>query len=451
MQSYKNLAAVLGLSLCGISLYLLRKYWKKDEDDTLMKTSNFTSVEMVIPPKLVREVIGKEGCNIKKIEVSSGTRIHFRHNEGKRICIIRGTTEACHIAKTLIQEFIGSLPKIEEDVIHIPRGVTPRMIGRGGENIHEIQNLSGAKINISQESGDSALSKVTFTGTKMQLLEAKALFEDKLQQCIELNSKLQLAMSKREPRAPPKCSPTKEDEDKSAHGEARRESLSQIIESADSPFEVYVSALVDPSKFWIQIFGPKAAELDRLVEEMTEFYYNEENRSLYLPKTIKKNDLVAAVFKYDSKWYRAEVLSVDEVKKEAQLHYVDYGDTDFVEFKNILELRTDFLRLHFQAIECYLHNIEPVNGKWSEAAVDKFEEWTYVAQWKNLSAKIKDYTNRENKGREGSPVPGIDLYDCKNGKTVSIADKLVDNKFACYKKNQESKSNEVASSSSDVH
>lgn len=55
--------------------------------------------------------------------------------------------------------------------------------------------------------------------------------------------------------------------------------------------------------------------------------------------------------------YRAEVLSVDKEKEEAELHFVDYGDTDSVSFQNIMELRTDFLRLHFQAIECYLEDI----------------------------------------------------------------------------------------------
>lgn len=70
----------------------------------------------------------------------------------------------------------------------------------------------------------------------------------------------------------------------------------------ESPFEVYISAMVDPSRFWVQIVGPKATELDCLVEEMTEYYSKEENRKLHVVEDVKKGDLVAAVFQYDTKW-----------------------------------------------------------------------------------------------------------------------------------------------------
>lgn len=56
--------------------------------------------------------------------------------------------------------------------------------------------------------------------------------------------------------------------------------------------------------------------------------------------------------------YRAEVLDVlHENPVKAELYYVDYGDTDVVPCSEVFELRTDFLRLHFQAIECYLAKI----------------------------------------------------------------------------------------------
>ena len=116
--------------------------------------------------------------------------------------------------------------------------------------------------------------------------------------------------------------------------------------------------MVDPSRFWLQIVGPKAAELDVLVEEMTEYYRKQENRAAHGVEKVNKGDLVAAIFQYDGKWYRAEVLSItDENPPQAELYYVDYGDTDLVPVEEFYELRTDFLRLHFQAIECFLARI----------------------------------------------------------------------------------------------
>lgn len=89
------------------------------------------------------------------------------------------------------------------------------------------------------------------------------------------------------------------------------------------------------------------------------------------------------------------------------------------------------------------------NDEWSEEAVDKFEEWTYVAQWKTLSAKIRDYTKKEDR-REGSPVPGIDLYDLKNGERVSITEKLVNGNFGYYKRLSSPKLNEATGSNVNV-
>lgn len=118
-----------------------------------------------------------------------------------------------------------------------------------------------------------------------------------------------------------------------------------------------MSAMVDPSRFWLQVVGPKATELDQLVEEMTEYYGKAENREAHALQKVEKGDLVAAVFRYDGKWYRAEVLEVMGKEGRAELYYVDYGDTDVVDCGEVYELRTDFLRLHFQAIECYLANV----------------------------------------------------------------------------------------------
>lgn len=428
MQTYKSLATVLGLSLCGISLYIIRRLWHKDEEDTLMKTANFTTVEFQIPRQVINNVIGKNGSHIKQVEFTSGTRISFRQSGGEKICVIRGTVEACYFAKSIIKEFIENQPAIETEIIYIPRGVTSKIIGRHGDNINEIKNISGAKITISQDSGDNSVSKVILQGTLQEICVARGLIQEKIQQLMDLQKVLDMTLAKREPRAPPKSASNKST-GTSEYGTGRRESLSDVV---DTPFQVYVSALVDPSKFWVQIVGPKATELDRLVEDMTEFYNDYENKSLHFLNTIKKGNLVAAIFKYDKKWYRAEVVSVNNVKKEAELHYVDYGDTDFVSFGNIMELRTDFLRLHFQAIECYLDGVEPVGDKWSEEAVDNFEEWTHVAQWEKLGAKIKNYSNgkRQLEDREGSPVPGIELFESVDGRDISIGQKLLDNNYA---------------------
>lgn len=73
--------------------------------------------------------------------------------------------------------------------------------------------------------------------------------------------------------------------------------------------------------------------------------------------------MVAAKFFEDNFWYRGRVCECPEEDGEGgsrvTVYYVDFGDTDTVEKGSLCELRTDFLKLSFQALECFLANVEP--------------------------------------------------------------------------------------------
>ncbi|KAL3274310.1 hypothetical protein HHI36_015713 [Cryptolaemus montrouzieri] len=462
MITAKPITIALGLSLCGLSWYIIYKFLKKDEEDdyedTIIKASNFKTQEIKVPKDLVREIIGRNGKNIKNVQEISGTKINFRNNDekGERICVIRGSVEACLIAENIIREFIDNQPVIESEELWIPKAAAGKIIGRLGETIAEMQSISGAKISVVTDDGRNMPEvKVAIKGTKEQIVIAKSLVTEKLNNLKATNSKIESCLAKREPRAPAKTSKNGDVDSKKSVGAVKSDRLSPTLGQQESPFEVYVSAMTDPSRFWIQIVGPKATQLDQLVEEMTEYYNSPSNQDIHALDSVSSGDLVAAIFQYDNKWYRAEVLNVtrdnDKDEVQAELYYVDYGDTDIVTIKQIFELRTDFLQLHFQAIECYLANVEPVQEEWSEEAVDKFEEWTHVAQWKKLSAKINGYCVREKKradGREGSPVPGVDLYDCNNEKDINIAEELVNHGFALLKADANLKTSRATSASS---
>ncbi|KAJ8942111.1 hypothetical protein NQ318_000706, partial [Aromia moschata] len=287
-------------------------------------------------------------------------------------------------------------------------------------------------------------------GTRDQINVAKSLIEDIVDQVQQSQQRIEASLSKREPRLPPKSPENVKNIDS-----PKVERISPVPGQPDSQFEVYVSAMVDPSRFWLQIVGPKATELDCLVEEMTEYYNKPENRKMHLLDHVNKGDLVAAIFQYDNKWYRAEVLNIndtDSSDKKVELYYVDYGDTDILPCSELYELRTDFLRLHFQAIECFLARVEPVGENWSEEAVDKFEECTHVAQWKKLSAKINGYSVREKTRakREGSPVPGVDLFEINNEQDIDVADELVKAGVALFKKDVDLRTSSRATSISNI-
>ncbi|RZC39303.1 TUDOR and/or KH 1 domain containing protein [Asbolus verrucosus] len=445
----------LGLSVCGISGYLLYLLLKKDDDDdytdTFNRASKFKILEVPVPKDMVKILIGRSGKNIKLIQEQSNTRINFKEREGQpeAICVIRGSIEACNIAENLVQEFINNQPVLECEDVFVPQQSIARIIGRDGERIREICCMSGAKVTVDNNRA-SVSRRVTIKGTKEQIVVAKSLIEEVVEQLQRAQVQIDASLAKREPRLPPKGG----DSPKSVDS-PKVERISPVPGQPDAQFEVYVSAMVDPSRFWLQIVGPKATELDVLVEEMTEYYRKRENREAHVLDKVNKGDLVAAVFQYDSKWYRAEVLGINNEspgQQQAELYYVDYGDTDLVPVEELYELRTDFLRLHFQAIECFLARIDPVGDGWSVEAVDKFEEWTHVAQWKKLSAKINGYSVREKTRakREGSPVPGIDLFDVNNEQDVDIAQELVSHGYAVFKKDADLRSCSRATSVSNI-
>jgi hypothetical protein len=68
--------------------------------------------------------------------------------------------------------------------------------------------------------------------------------------------------------------------------------------------------------------------------------------------------MVAAKFSIDNKWYRAEIVA-DLGNQKYDVYFVDFGDQEEVHEKYILELRTDFLSLRLQAVECCLADVKP--------------------------------------------------------------------------------------------
>lgn len=109
------------------------------------------------------------------------------------------------------------------------------------------------------------------------------------------------------------------------------------------------------------------------------------------------------------------------------------------------------LCLYYKKLTIF-NNSDPVGGIWSLDAIDKFEEWTHVAQWKKLSAKINGYSIREKTRakREGSPVPGVDLFDVNNENDIDIAQELVNHGFAVFKKDVDFKFSSRTTSNSNI-
>lgn len=424
----------LGFSLVTVTAFVVYYIFKKDEEneDKIVRTTRMNVIEVQVPKSIVPALIGRSGSNIKQIEEKTGANIHFKKfsEEDYDVCIIRGRSHATQIAETLVHDFIKQQPVIVEDTMPVPGWACGKIIGTGGENINEISHRSGARVRLEgqREADLSVQRQIKFRGTVEQIAIAKKLIEE----CVEHERcRREVEQAKRSPRvATPPATPAEQPD---------------TAEPSNSSIEVYVSASSSPSRFWVQFVGPQVAQLDDLVEHMTEYYGNKENRANHALEKVSVGQVVAAVFRHDGRWYRARVQDLrpnefDATQQVADLFFLDYGDSEYVATHELCELRADLLRLRFQAMECFLAGVRPANGqtRWHPHAVERFEDLSQVARWKPLVSRTCTYRKSSiGVGDRAKEVPGIKLYDVNDEGSVDIGEVLIAEGWAeaCETKN----------------
>ncbi|XP_076663373.1 tudor and KH domain containing protein papi isoform X2 [Andrena cerasifolii] len=429
-----TLPILLGVSLTGVGIALIYLLYKKDEEDINTQRNHIEvakriSIECKVPRQFVPAVIGRGGSVIKDVQSKTGTQIFFKEDNIEcpdRVCIIRGTYESVHLAEELIKSIIANQPIIETYEIFVPQKACGWIIGKGGATVQQIQTTTNAKITIEGSYNPydpNGKRRIIIKGTAEQIAAALLQIEDKVREEKEARANLEASSAARLPRG--KLSPRNTAVNATEHSQPA-EPLSLKI--TDGIMEVYVSAMENPSQFWVQVIGPGITALDKLVSEMTAYYNEEESHELHALKNITLGQIVAAKYNFDERWYRAEVIS-DPDDGQCEVYFVDYGDHEVVQIDCVLELRTDFLSLRLQAVECSLANIKPRQREWSAEACNRFAELTWVAQWKVLVAKVRGYKERAlsygRSRREGSPIPRVDLFEKNEDTDINIGQELI--------------------------
>ncbi|XP_063002031.1 tudor and KH domain-containing protein isoform X2 [Elgaria multicarinata webbii] len=466
LTTLQKVALVLGIPASGAILYILyRRYRESQEERLTFVGEEEFEVDMKVPKEAVKCLIGHHGANIKQLRRDTHARIDVDGEESgaeRTIHICGSPVQVCKAKLAIHQILAESLPVKEE--IHVPQRAVGRIIGRGGETVRAICRSSGAKVDCDRE-GASALSLtrlITLSGTRKEVQAAKQLIMEKLSEDDAFRNKLsqsaQVRTLRKQPlglwkeeaagdqggpphfRGGPPCqlsSPGREGGKILGHSsdeprELRSEDASPEepcpstafeVPSPDFSFhanehlEVYVSAAENPNHFWVQIIGSRALQLDKLSVEMTQ-YYQGSSCSTEFP-TVRIGDIVAARYPDDSSWYRARVLgTLDDGNFD--LYYVDFGDNGEAPLEKLRPLRSDFLSLPFQAIECGLAGIAPAGGQWEEAALDEFDRLTHCAKWKPVVAKISSYVP------SGSNTwPHVRLYNTTGGQNIDVGEELV--------------------------
>jgi len=178
--------------------------------------------------------------------------------------------------------------------------------------------------------------------------------------------------------------------------------------------DVFVSSIVGGGHVFLQQpYHPTFFALERLDQCMTKTYT--QFTCPQVPQPVQINSVCVAPC--EGGWYRCQVVAYDSETGMCDIKYLDYGGYHSISATELKQIRTDFLSLPFQAIECYLANINPTDDE----NVSAFALEELVSQQVVQARMI---------GTNEQGVPMIHLYRAANGQTTMVNRELVDRSCA---------------------
>jgi hypothetical protein len=123
---------------------------------------------------------------------------------------------------------------------------------------------------------------------------------------------------------------------------------------------ITVSCVVDSCHVFIQqMLNPTFEGVKPLEEDMGRTFAEEAPPALLRP--IATGSLLAVLS--GEKWYRCQVVSFNKEKDTCEIKFVDHGGYTTVQVSELRPLRSDFVRLPFQALEVYIGHINPATDE----------------------------------------------------------------------------------------
>ncbi|KAG8200167.1 hypothetical protein JTE90_024952 [Oedothorax gibbosus] len=423
MKTIKTPFIIIGVGVGVGVITLAVKILKRQNREEIIRTeSNRITRALKIPKGFVGHILGRGGSTIKSIREQSKARVNFDDTDNEfTVATITGSPEAVEEAATLINEIINNRHACVTKEILLQENISDS-VWKNINYIRQICDLTRAKImfDFIPSRGKDSPIKIIIKGRKEEVDSAFELID-------ELVAEAEVATSKQSHvagRALPDNLPLHT----STSGIRHLPSEELIPNSSDGYIEVYVSAVENPNKFWVQICGTKSIQLDKLATEMTEFYNEEKNKDRLQVNSISAGDIVAAFYQDDNSWYRAQVINVsnENDQKKIAVFYLDFGDCATLSPDLVCILDPNFFSIPFQAIECCLAGVEAKGGKWSEEAIEAFEKMVYLAQWKVIMARPVEKSSLNGQKDSQKTVQLVNLLDTNTAKDVDVSSELIE-------------------------
>ncbi|KAH8386426.1 hypothetical protein KR093_000418, partial [Drosophila rubida] len=145
----------------------------------------------------------------------------------------------------------------------------------------------------------------------------------------------------------------------------------KLIEGINN--DVVVTAVLSGNHVFVQHpLHPSHPSLHALQKSMFDSYTTME------APTLPSIEISAVcVMPINGVWYRVQIVDIDEEDEERCLvKFLDFGGYMNVSFNVLRQIRTDFMALPFQATECILSNVEPIDNNWSADSADILNKLT---------------------------------------------------------------------------
>ena len=164
-------------------------------------------------------------------------------------------------------------------------------------------------------------------------------------------------------------------------------------------------------KLKLQVIGTGTSALELMMSQFKTFHLKPAN-NIPLSGPPKTGDYVAAKFTEDGQWYRARIRSNDRTAKEAEVVYVDYGNSEKIPWSRLRALsQAEFSphKLKPQAVDAVLSLLQfPTNKDYLKDAADFI---TQITINKELVATV-DYASPEG-------TLYVTLYDQSTSKNLT--------------------------------
>ena len=174
------------------------------------------TVTIMVPSKTVGLIIGKGGESIKNIQDRSHCHVNIMPEDqnvsGMRPVHLIGTPQQAAAARNIIMDIVhtdakalpqetptarngvnavalgarGSNDKITTNIL-VPSEAVGMIIGKGGESVRDMQDLTSCKINVSQPSPPDVQRDIELIGSRSAIEQAKSAIMEKVRAVVSSN------------------------------------------------------------------------------------------------------------------------------------------------------------------------------------------------------------------------------------------------------------------------